>query len=196
MFIIWVLVALLTGLLVLLAIPVELAFSVQRRAGKQQVRGTFGWLFGLVRLPLGEPRKRAESRSVYPRAKTRKSRRAGGRRVWAAVRSKGFGRRVLRLVRDLLRRIHIFDLSLKVRLGLDDPADTGRLWAVVGPLAALLALPPVARITIEPEFSSETLEVDGRAHIRIVPIQLLFVILVFLLSPATLRALYTMGRAA
>jgi hypothetical protein len=196
-FIVWILIALLAGLLFLLAIPVELAFSVQRREGKQRVRGTFGWLFGLVRLPLGKPKAQVKSRpAARPKATRSKPRRGGGRRVWVMLRSKGFGWRVLRLVRDLLRRIHIFELSVKIRLGLDDPADTGRLWAFVGPIAAMLALPPVARIVIEPEFSTETLEVDGKGHIRIIPIQLLCVALFFLLSPATLRAMYTMGRAA
>jgi hypothetical protein len=193
--VIWILIALLAGLLIVLAIPVELAFSVQRREGKQRVRGTFGWLFGLVRLPLGKTKARAESRPVHRKAKKSKPRRGGASRVWTVVRNEGFGWRVLRLVRDLLRRVHIFDLSLKVRLGLDDPADTGRLWAVVGPVAALLTLPPVARFAIEPEFNTETLEVDGKGHIRIIPIQLLFVILVFLLSPITLRAMYTMVMA-
>lgn len=195
MLVIWILIALLVGLLIVLAIPVELTFSVQRREGKQRVRGMFGWFFGLVRLPLGKTEARAETQPVHRKAKKSKARRGGARRVWRVVRSEGFGWRVLRLVRDLLRRIHIFELSLKVRLGLDDPADTGRLWAVVGPVAALLTLLPVARVAIEPEFNTETLEVDGKGHIRIIPIQLLFVTLIFLLSPTTLRALYTMGRA-
>jgi hypothetical protein len=103
---------------------------------------------------------------------------------------------LLRLGRDLLRRIYIRDLSMEVRLGLDDPADTGRLWAVVGPLAAILTLPPLTRVAIEPEFTSEALEVDGKGCIRIIPIQLLFVMLVFVLSPSTLRALRTMRAEA
>jgi len=79
---------------------------------------------------------------------------------------------------------------MEVRLGLDDPADTGRLWAVVGPLAAILTLPVHARVAIEPEFACEALEVDGKGCIRIIPIRLLFVVLVFLLSPGTLRTLH------
>jgi hypothetical protein len=60
----------------------------------------------------------------------------------------------------------------------------------------MLALPSVTRVAIEPEFTTEALEVESRGHIRIIPIQLLIVILVFLLSPTTLRALYTMGVGA
>ena len=195
MLVVWSLIALLASLLILLAIPVELAFSVQRREGRQEGRGTISWLFGLVRLQLGKSKGRAESKLLRPKAKRRQPKRSGARRIWAVVRIEGFGWRVLRLARDLIRRFHIFEISLNVRLGLDDPADTGRLWAVVGPLAAMLTLPPVACVAIEPEFSTETLEIDGKGHIRIIPIQLLFVILVFLLSLTTLRAMYSMGVA-
>lgn len=192
MLVIWILLALLVGLLVLLAIPVDLAFSVQRREGRQESRGTLGWLFGLVRLRLGKPKVRAQAKPARPKIKRRQRKRGGARRVMAMLRIEGFGWCLLRLARDLFRRIHIRELSLEVRLGLDDPADTGRLWAVVGPLAAMLVLPPVTRVAIEPEFTTETLEVDSKGHIRIIPLQLLFVIFVFLLSPTTLRALYTM----
>lgn len=196
MFVVWILFALLAILLMLLAIPVDLAFSVQRHEGWQEGRGTLGWLFGLVRLRLGKAKLRAESKPERTKIKRRHHKRGGARRIMVMLRIEGFGWRLLRLARDLLRRIHIRELSLKIRLGLDDPADTGRLWAVVGPLAAMLALPPVTRVAIEPEFSTEALEVDGKGHIRIIPIQLLFVILVFLLSPTTLRALYTIGGEA
>ena len=50
-----------------------------------------------------------------------------------------------------------------------------------------------SRVVIEPEFSTEVLEVDGKGHIRIIPVQLLLVILLFVISPTTLRALYSMG---
>jgi hypothetical protein len=189
----WILFALVASLLILLAIPVDVAFSVQRHEGRQEGRGTFGWLFGLVRLRLGKPKVRVQARSDRTKIKRRHRKVGGARRIMAMLLIEGFGWRLLRLGRDLLRRIQIRELSLEVRLGLDDPADTGRLWAVVGPLAAILVLPPVVRVAIEPEFTTETVEVDGNGHIRIIPIQLLLVFLVFLLSPTTLRALYAMG---
>jgi hypothetical protein len=109
----------------------------------------------------------------------------------AVLRTEGFGLRVLRLARDLFRLVHIRNLGLYVRMGLDDPADTGRLWAVVGPLAATLGSVPGARIIIEPEFSLQVFEFSGEARIRLVPIQFVFVMLAFMLSVTTLRALRT-----
>jgi 4-amino-4-deoxy-L-arabinose transferase-like glycosyltransferase len=194
--VVWTLLALVAGLLLVLAIPVELAFSVQRYEGRQKSRGTLGWFFGLVRLHLGGPKVRVKAKSQRHEIKRRHGRRGGAHRVSAILRIEGFGWRLLRLGRDVLERIHIQELSLKIRLGLEDPADTGRLWAIVGPLAAMLTLPPVARVTIQPEFTTEALELDGKGRIRIIPINLLFVVLVFLLSPMTLRALYSVGRKA
>lgn len=196
MLVVWTLLVLLAGLLIVLAIPVELAFSVQRYEGRQKSRGTLGWFFGLVRLNLGEPKVRVKAKSKRHETKRRHGRRSGAHRLSAILRIEGFGWRLLRLGRDVLERIHIQELSLRIRLGLEDPADTGRLWAIVGPLAAILTLPPVARVTIQPEFTTEALELDGKGRIRIIPINLLFVVLVFLLSPMTLRALYSMGRKA
>ena len=196
MLVVWILLALLASLLILLAIPVELAFSVQRLEGRQKGMGTLDWLFGLVRLRLGGPKVRVKAKSRHPKTKRPHRRRDGARQVMAILRIEGFGWRLLGLARDVLGRIHIQELSLKIRLGLDDPADTGRLWAVVGPLAALLTLPSVARVVIQPEFTTEALEVDGKGRIRIIPIQLLCVVIVFLLSPMTLRALSRMGGKA
>ncbi|MDD3448904.1 MAG: hypothetical protein PHF72_07730 [Gammaproteobacteria bacterium] len=190
MLVVWILLALLAGLLALLAVPLELAFSVRRDGVRREGRGSLRWLFGLVRVRLGGPGRPAARR---PRA--RRPRRGGGgaRRMLALVQVEGFGSHLLRLARDLFRRIRIQELGLRVRLGLDDPADTGRLWAVVGPLAAL---PGLRRITIEPEFAAGTFELDGRGRIRIVPLRLLSVLLRFALSPVTLRALYATRAAA
>jgi hypothetical protein len=190
--VVWIILTFLASLLALLAVPVDLAFSFQRREGRREGSGTLGWLFGLVRLRLGEPKVRARVRPERPKLKGRHRRHGSGRRVTAMFRIEGFAWRLLRLVRDLIRRIHIRDLNMEVRLGLDDPADTGRLWAVVGPLAAILPVPPAARVAIEPEFTSEAFEVYGKGRIRIIPLQLLFVMLVFLLSPSALRALHAM----
>ena len=108
----------------------------------------------------------------------------------------GFGRRLLRLARRLLASFRIQELELKARLGLDDPADTGRLWAVVGPLSALVAGSGIARIEVEPDFTSALLTFDGRGRIRLVPLRPLSLVLVFLLSPNTIRALHAMRRQA
>jgi len=194
--VVWILLAFLACLLALLAVPVDLTFFVRRHAGRPEITGTVCWFFGLARLRLGKAKARVRAKPARSRDKRRHRKRGGARRMMAMFRSQGFGWRVLRLAQDLLRRIDIRDLSMNVRLGLDDPADTGRLWAVVGPLAAMLALLPATCIAIEPEFTSEAFEIDAKGDIRIIPIQLLWVMLIFVLSPGTLRVLYALKAAA
>jgi len=193
--VVWVVVALLASLLALLAVPVDVDFVVQRQAGKQQGGVTLVWLFGLVRLRPGKPKTRARARPARRKVGWRRTRR-GTRRLIALLRVEGFGWRLLRLAQELLRRIHVRELDMQVRLGLDDPADTGRLWAVVGPLAAMLASLSNTRVAVEPAFTAEALDIDGKGGIRIIPVQLLWVLLVFALSPDTRRALHTARAAA
>lgn len=111
----------------------------------------------------------------------------------SVLRTEGFVARVWRLLRDLLQRIQVQDLSLEARIGLDDPADTGRLWGFVGPLVAVLPLPSAANVAIAPDFQAQTFEFSSEGQIRLVPIRLLWTALLFLLSPVTLRALYMLS---
>lgn len=170
------------------AVPVELAFRVEHHDGKGKAGGTVFWLFGIARVRLGKGK--SGDHTVRKRVKARRRRRKPGTagRLVAVFERQGFLSRLLRLALDVLRRIQILELSLRIRMGLDDPADTGRLWAVLGPLSGMLAMLPVAHIAVEPRFDSAEFDIDLRSRIRVIPLRLLFTVLVFALSPATLRA--------
>lgn len=182
----WTLLALVVVLVVLLAIPVDLAFSWRRGEGGSAGDLTVGWLFGVVRVPL---RRVAGAESRAPAGAV--GGRTGGRprRALAMLQTEGFCTCLLKLVRGLVRHVRIHRLQLDVRLGLEDPADTGRLWGVVGALAVQLPRSDRIRIAVVPDFADAVLEIDGRGRIRLVPIRWVPVFLAFLLSPATLRVL-------
>jgi hypothetical protein len=198
----WLFFALLAGLLILLAIPVDLEFSLERREGRAEGRCGLGWLFGVLRVGLcprararrkrpmpdhGHPRRRAAG--DVPRGLSRRRSRRFTGRVLSMLRTERFVGRLLRLAGDLIRSIRVRELGLDLRLGLDDPADTGRLWAVVGSLAAIPALPPNTRLAVVPCFTGAAFEMEGQGRLRVIPLQVMAVILAFVLSPATLRAL-------
>lgn len=177
------------GLLALLAVPVDVAFAACRRE-RFEARLTIRWLWGWVPLPAPQGGRRKPRSAKPKRARRRKPGKPSGvRRALAMVRSEDFPRRVLRLLRDLLRSVHVRRFDFDLRVGLDDPADTGRLWGLIGPVTALLTLPSPARIVVTPEFAEPLLHLDAHAEARIVPAGLLAVLIVFLLSPPTLRAL-------
>jgi len=190
--------AIMAGLLVLsLAVPVDVAFRFE---GIAAFNGRFviRWLFGLVRFSLAVPdpaRRRREAPRPRPHARGQRANREsrGGRsRVVAALQQSEFRRRAYRLVRDLIRAARPTEMSLRLRLGLGDPADTGRLWALVGPLSAAARNLRCADVRVEPVFGDPALEFEAQGRFRLVPIQFLGLIVAFALSPPSIRAWRTM----
>lgn len=192
-----VVVAVLLGLLALLAVPFDLAFrfrGVEAFEGRIAIR----WLFGLLRFEFlipwsakGRTRKRPAKAT---RAHTRATGRTDGRaKALGLLRREDFRRRTFRLLRDLARAAHLHHLGIWMRLGLGDPADTGRLWAIVGPLNAMAQSLRNAEVWIEPQFIEPALEFDARGRVELVPLQLLALLIGFALSPASLRAWRAVG---
>jgi hypothetical protein len=181
--------------LLVLAVPVDVEFRLE---GIEPFTGEVGvrWLFGLVRFRIpgprvGKPTPRPEAKPKAARVRARPKARGRHRNVLAALRQAAFRRRVYRLVRDLVRAVHLHRLRLLMRLGLGDPADTGRLWAVVGPLNAVAQLRN-AELRIEPEFMDPVLEFQADGRLLLVPLRLLILAIAFALSPPTIRAWRTL----
>ena len=194
-----VILAIMSGLLVLsLAVPVALDFRFE---GIEPLRGRVAvrWLFGLVRFGVdlpdsGRPRraKQQAERGSKP-ARAGRAGPGGGEKLVAVLRQAAFRRRLLRLLRDLVRASRPSELGLRLRLGLGDPADTGRLWALAGPLNAAAQQLPNADIRIEPEFADAAFDFDARGRFLLVPLQLLALFVVFALSPPSIRAWRTLA---
>ncbi len=185
--------ALLLGLIALLSVPVDLAFRVRRQTS---FRGdlTVRWMFGLVEFPL-TGRKRRE-KPAKPKVKKRGRAARLLPRLLGALRSAQFRRRLLRFCRDIIAALRLRDFGLRLRLGFDDPADTGIAWAFVGPLVAFLEAREAANVDVGADFERETLEFDAGGKVRIVPAQLVSIGLLFAVSPVTLRTAWTQfGRA-
>ena len=184
----------LTGLLVfllvltaLLAIPVTVLFRLSW-PDVQENDVHLQWGFGLVRVRL--PTKPSESGRTEKQRPTRPT--PEERNVWAAIQQARFRRRVLRFVGDVWAAIHKHDVRLRMRIGLGDPADTGQLWAAIGPVSGVLASVRTVAIEVEPEFQDETLELAGGGRIRIVPLQLLYLAAALCLSPSIWRGVQAM----
>ena len=196
------LVAFLLLLIGLLAIPVALTFKVSWE-GALEKDIELQWLFGLiqVRIPSGRSKALDPAKSREPAVEKaeQKARRIGRSRpkpnFSALVRQKAFRRRAIRFVRDMWRAVKKQDVVLRVRVGLGDPADTGQLWAVVGPMAGILASIQHASITVEPEFFDARLELDSSGSIRLIPLQIVFLTCALLLSPPVWQGLRQMRAA-
>jgi len=195
----------LTGLLtfllviiVLLAIPIALRYQVSWQGALQgEIR--LYWAFGLVRLRIPVSAAQSAPSQIEQAPQTHRRKKRSARRKsnpLAAIRQRAFRRRVLRFIREFWCAIQKRDMNLRIRIGLEDPADTGQLWALLGPVAGMLANIRQVSIGIEPEFSASTLELDSSGWIRIVPLQLLYLILALLLSPAIWQGIRRIRRSA
>lgn len=166
-------------LLALMAAPLELGFRAQ---GVSPVRGhvALRGLFGLWRTRLALPGT-GPARAGRPGAAEGTTQPPSRRRTVA-------GSGPVRLLRDdpALRRHAVAQLRiawgslrwrefrLRLQLGLDDPADTGRLWALLGPLGALRGCLRAADVAIEPDFTEARLAFDAQGRVVLVPLRLLW----------------------
>lgn len=183
-------VILLALLIALLAIPLSLSFSITRH---QQLQGyaRFHWLFGLVRFQTQFPdeTKHVRYQKRKPTAKHKASKKKNNARsVIALFKQSAFRRHMMKFLKTIVRATHAQNLYLKLRIGLGDPADTGMLWAVMGPLSGMMKNLKGTTIEIEPEFIDAVMEVESHGNFRFIPLQFIAVVIVFILSPVTIRA--------
>jgi hypothetical protein len=176
------------AVLLLLALPVHFTLIGQGSAGHRlRVRA----LLGLVDRELT-----AASAPAQDKPEPSPSRPPGGgtRRFRALLQSRGFLRRLRRYLGRLYRALHVGKLHGTAHVGLDDPADTGELWALVGP-ASLVLTRRHPGFVLTPSFDQARLDLDGTWRVTLVPLELLAVTLAFAFSPATLRAVFAAVRA-
>ena len=150
----------------LLAIPVDVVFHVEKNDDfRSRIR--VRWLFGLIGKDIGDREKK-------PDKKSRKKENRGKRnlktflKMWKA---RGFLPKLLRFIRDALRLVKIRELKMSLRVGLDDPADTGMLFAAAGPSALFLRRFSSLDMQIEPDFEQEDLRGYLQGDMRIIPIK-------------------------
>lgn len=172
----------------LLAVPLRLDFNLSRHE-VVEVALSLQWLFGLARVKLSTTdttQRGAVQRRVVPPNKRAPSELSLSR----ALRQKPFRTRLIRFVHDIWHAVGREDFRLYLRLGVADPADTGRLWALLGPLSGILFATQDADITIEPDFLDYGFRLEGSGTIRLIPLQLLYLAIGLLLSPAIWRGVH------
>jgi len=180
----WVIATLagLAGLVIfVLCVPVDAVLNLdtsERPRFKLRLR----WLFGLVTKEITKGKKKPEVKR-----KPRK-RRHGVRSAFEILRTKGLLRQLKVLVKDILHCLRIRDFTMDFRVGLDDPADTGLLFAVIGPANLFLGPSFSHHIKLQPSFGGEAI-LEGYCYgmVRLRPIRLSVPLLRFIFSLAAVR---------
>jgi hypothetical protein len=147
------------------------------------------WFFSLVSKEITKGKKKPEEKRKVAEGKPKpRKKKIKARTIFKILRIRGLLRQLKRLLQDILRCLKIRDLRVNFRVGLDDPADTGLLFALIGPATFFLGSSRVHEINVQPSFKDEFI-LEGYLHgaVRLVPIQLVIPFLRFVFSLATLR---------
>ena len=187
----WVIVTLASLIVILvfvLSVPLEMAAHVDVY-GRPKLRLNLVWLFGLVSKEITKKKKPEEKKKAV-KAKRKLGERK--RRFWdifEILRTRGLLKQLKVLLSDILGCLKIRDLVADFRVGLDNPADTGLLFALIGPTTFFLSSSIPHQVRLRPSFEGEaTFEGYSSGAVRLRPIRLTMPLLRFVFSLATLRA--------
>ena len=185
-----VFVLILALIIALLSIPLSMNFSFITTENIQCCM-RFNWLFGLLKFQSQFPKQPKPQLSAAVEQKKQSNKNKPNHAINQSItlfNHSRFRRHLIHFIKRILRATHAKNLYLKLRIGLGDPADTGALWAMMGPISGLLPNLKSIQIELEPDFIDTVMEIESHGQFRIIPLQLIVLILVFLLSPTTIHA--------
>lgn len=178
----------LAGLIILLlCIPLDAALNLDM-SGRPKFSIRLVWLFGLVSKEVSKREKKDEEKKKRTKEKPKKKRGIGFRTTLKILRTRGLLRQVKDLARGVLGQLKIRELAVNLKLGLDNPADTGFVFALIGSTTPFLSLPSQYQLRVQPSFSDEAV-FEGYLHgvLRLRPIKLVKPLIRFIFSLAMLR---------
>ncbi len=156
---------------------------------RPETRIRIGWLFGLVHKDLGGEEEEKEREPPEDDEKKKKNKkRIDGREVLQIIRIEGMPGRLEELATGLISALRIRFFRVHLRVGLADPADTGRLlgllWSMIAPLEAFFPMDA----KIEPNFYEEVFGAEMAGVVRVWPIRVAPPVVRFLLSRPAWKA--------
>ena len=168
--------------------PLDLVFRTNID-GKPRFSMRLIWLFGLVSRELSRGRKKPEEKRAIEHERKPWGRRWEIRDTFEVLRTKGLLKQFGSFIKRIFRHIKIRELVANFKVGLDNPADTGLLFAFMAPVNLILSYFSPHQIRIEPSFAGETI-IEGHLYgaVRLRPIQLAAPLIGFVFSLPTLRA--------
>jgi hypothetical protein len=167
-------------------VPLDIILDIDMH-GRPRVTGGYSWCYGLVRREF----KHRPGKKPPPQKPPGRRRFPDIRRAWRMLTVRGLLNSLFRLGRGTLASFQWTGLSADFRVGLGDPADTGMLFAVLGPAAAILGPSVFERVRVRPAFEDDlTFEGYSRGRARLRPIRLLLPLLRFTFSRPAARALW------
>jgi hypothetical protein len=159
-------------IVLLMCIPVETTISMDTESGKRYSL-VMSWMFGLIKKDMGERRLKKAKELKRPGKKKRLLSRFDIDFVSQIINAGGMIKRFKDFITGIYKLIKIKEITGDIVVGLEDPAYTGMLFAVIGPVNALLNLHPRYNVSIRPFFDDENiLEGNLYGNVKVQPIRL------------------------
>jgi hypothetical protein len=150
-------------------VPLDISLSFDTtRSEKLNLR--VAWLFGFLRVRKSKFGKKPAQPQDKKEKKAEGVRMQDLRLVFQILRVKGMGRAITRFARGIFVRLEILDLRGELIMGLDDPADTGILMAVLMPASVIVNTLSGKFLMVRPSFGGAVLDGNGEAIVRLSPI--------------------------
>jgi hypothetical protein len=183
LWLVYTIASLLVLLLFILCIPIYITISFNT-SQEPKLTAKLKWLFGLYTSELG-----AKAKHIDQEPQSRQKG-LGFSTIVNILRTRGLFKQFFRLTKGIFNRIKIRELDANLKVGLENPADLGLLFALMAPLNLLVrGLSPYS-IVVQPDFSDET-PIRGYAYsmARLQPILVAPPLFGFLLSKPGLIAI-------
>ena len=171
----------------ILCVPLDMTLHADIH-GKPEFRLRFSWLFGLVSKEITGKKEKHEKEKRVVKVK-RKHRWRDARVIFTILRTEGLLRQLKDLIiKGVFSHLKARDIVADFRIGLGDPADTGLLFAFIGPATIFFGSSHRHQIKIEPSFGDDAI-LEGYSHgtVRLHPIQLVPPLLKFIFSLTTIK---------
>ena len=191
----WVLIALagpLALIVLLLSVPIDLAFSLEVY-GRPKFRARFSWFFGLLSRDIKGRKKKDAALKKAVKKKAGKRKRGGGRKALRLLSTRGLIRRLKALILGILRRLEFREFRLDFRGGLENPADSAIVFSLIWPAYLFLGPSFGRHVNLQVSFEGVAfLEGYCQGAVRLRPIRLAPPLARFIFSVPTLRAIKRM----
>ncbi len=175
-------------LILVLCVPLTITLHTRIYGGPELVLHV-SWFFGMLNKELSGTRKTPGREKKLTRGKRMAEWRRLGT-IYKIIRIKGLLKQCRALAWDVLGSLSASKLAIDLKLGLGNPADTGLLFAVLGPAIPFLRFPFPHEIRLQPAFGDEIVfQGFSRGEIRVMPIQLVPPVFKFAFSLPSLRAI-------
>ena len=191
----WVLIALaalLALIVLLLSVPIDLAFSLEVY-GRPKFKARFSWFFGLLSRDIKGKKKGEAALKKAVKKKAGKKKRGGGRKALRLLSTRGLIWRLKALVLGILRRLEFREFRMDFRGGLENPVDSAMVFSLIWPAYLFLGPSFGRHVNLQVSFEGVAfLEGYCQGAVRLRPIRLAPPLARFIFSVPTLRAIKRM----